>query len=334
MSAVTAIDAASHGPSPAPSFLLIDSGNSRIKWALADGHGKLGEIGMLQHDADAGLGDAGTLAALRELPWARHSSAVVTPHSIWISNVAGATAAQRIVTLLDACWPEVPRHTIATELQQCGVSNRYQTPAQLGSDRWAGLIAAHAAYPGEHLLIATCGTATTLESLHANGGFNGGLIAPGWTLMMQALGQHTAQLPTLTVEQARDLLKQKAAPQGRKPGLMDDLGNAEFQGFALETEASISRGCLLAQAGVIERAWQTWSDFLQAPVRLILSGGAADAIAPALRIPHTRHDHLVLAGLGLIAADALPKHLHKAQDSGTVATDRTLPGTRDDTKRP
>jgi len=329
LSAATAIDAAPQGTSPPPSFLLIDSGNSRIKWARADCHGKLGEIGMLQHDADAGLGDTGTLAALRELPWARHSPAAATPHSIWISNVAGATAAQRIATLLDACWPEVARHTITTQFRQCGVSNRYQTPAQLGSDRWAGLIAAHAAYPGEHLLIATCGTATTLECLHADGAFNGGLIVPGWTLMMRALGQHTAQLPTLTVEQARDSLKRKSAPQGQSEGLTDHLDNAEFQGFALETEASISRGCLFAQAGVIERAWQTWSDFLQASVRLILSGGAADAIAPALRIAHTRHDHLVLAGLGLIAADALPKHLHKGLDSGTVAADRTPPGTRD-----
>lgn len=312
---------------PQPSFLLIDAGNSRIKWALADGRGQLGETGMLQHDADAGLGDSGSLATLHELPWTERSPAIATPHSIWISNVAGAAVAQRIAALLDASWPAVPRHTITTQAQQCGVSNRYQTPAQLGSDRWAGLLGAHAAYPGEHLLIATCGTATTLESLRADGVFCGGLIVPGWTLMMQALGQHTAQLPTLTVEQARDLLKQDATLQDQNVNPRNDSGTIEFRGFALETQASISRGCLLAQAGVIERAWQTWSGFLQAPVRVVLSGGAADAIAPALRIPHTRHDQLVLAGLGLIAADNLSGDLHKEQDSGTATADRTRLGT-------
>jgi len=320
LSAATVVDAIP----PSPSFLLIDSGNSRIKWALADSQGKLGEIGTLQHDAYAGLGETGSLATLPELPWARRSPALA-PHSIWISNVAGAQAAQRIEALLKTCWPGTPLQSIVTQLSQCGVSNRYQTPAQLGSDRWAGLIAAHAAYPGEHLLIATCGTATTLESLHADGVFSGGLIAPGWTLMMQALGQHTAQLPMLTAEQARDLLKHQAASPKPNTGTQDESGKFEFQGFALETEASISRGCLLAQAGVIERAWQTWSDFLQAPVRLVLSGGAADAIAPALRIPHTRHDHLVLAGLGLIAAEHVAHPLHRGQDSGTAAKPCTLP---------
>jgi type III pantothenate kinase len=305
-------------------FLLIDSGNSRIKWAFADSCGTLGETDMLPHYMDTSLAAAGT-SAMPELPWARLSPSCPAPHSIWISNVAGARAALHIEALLHACWPEVPRHIITTQLNQCGVSNRYQTPAQLGSDRWAGLIAAHAAYPGEHLLIATCGTATSLESLRADGVFSGGLIAPGWTLMVQSLGQHTAQLPTLTAEQAHNLLKHIATPQGLASGTAYQAGNLEFQGFALETEASISRGCLLAQAGLIEQAWQTWSDFLQAPVRLILSGGAADAVTSALRIPHTRHDQLVLTGLGLIAADHLSRHLHKMPGSGTVATDCTMP---------
>lgn len=292
-------------------FLLIDSGNSRIKWALADQHGTLGAIGMLQHGTD-------TAAGWPEWPGeeARGTpeQAGAAPRSIWISNVAGEAAAQRLAARLDARWPGVARRTIASQASQCGVTNRYLTPAQLGSDRWAGLLAARAAYPGEHVLIATCGTATTLESLRADGVFCGGLLAPGWTLMMQSLGQHTAQLPILTTEQARDLLKHPGTQTS------DTEGAAGFHGFALETQASISLGCLLAQAGVIERAWHDWSTFLGAPVRLALSGGAAGAIAQALRIPYTRHEHLVLAGLGLIAAN----HLHTEPESGTVATDRGM----------
>ncbi len=68
------------------------------------------------------------------------------------------------------------------------------------------MIGAHAAFPGEHLLIATFGaTSHTLEAVdRADGRFVGGLtIAPGWTLMMRSLGEHTAQLPTLDANAAR-----------------------------------------------------------------------------------------------------------------------------------
>jgi len=291
-------------PAAEAPFLLIDSGNTRVKWALADQNGALHGVGLLQHGLD-------TAGGWPEWPPEQASGTPEqtgdTPRSIWISNVAGEAAAQRLAARLEARWPGLPRHTIATQATQCGVVNGYQTPTQLGSDRWAGLLAARAAYPDEHVLIATCGTATTLEALRADGVFCGGLLAPGWTLMMQALGQHTAQLPTLSTEQARELLHRTTPANAT-----DDAG---FAGFAQDTQASISQGCLLAQAGLIERAWRSWAEFLGAPVRLVLSGGAAEAVEQALHTACTRHDHLVLAGLGLIAAD----HLHSARDSGTVA---------------
>ncbi len=275
-------------------FLLVDAGNSRVKWALADSGGTLHSIGLAQHGEDQAHWPDWQGPLHPGLP------------SVWLSNVAGAAAAQRLQAQLTARWPQALHHTIATRAAQCGVVNGYDTPEQLGSDRWAGLLAARAAYPDEHVLIVTCGTATTLEALRADGTFCGGLLAPGWTLMMQALGQHTAQLPILSATQARDLLASNtdAAQAG---GL-----------FARDTQTSISRGSLLAQAGLIERAWRTWSDALGAPVRLVLSGGAADAVAQALPIAHTRHDHLVLAGLGLIAAE----YLRRAPESGTVASGR------------
>ncbi|EAY63566.1 Bvg accessory factor [Burkholderia cenocepacia PC184] len=181
----------------------------------------------------------------------------------------------------------LPRTTIRARPAQCGVTNGYTTPEQLGSDRWAGLIGAHAAFPGEHLLIATFGTATTLEALRADGRFTGGLIAPGWALMMRALGTHTAQLPTLTTDIASGL-----------------LAGAQAEPFQIDTPRSLSAGCLYAQAGLIERAWRDLVAAWQAPVRLVLAGGAADDVARALTVAHTRHDALILSGLALIAADA------------------------------
>jgi len=268
-------------------FLLIDAGNSRIKWALVDANGvrthggAFGHARMASGDAVEPSSDRSTSAD--EPDW----SGLPTPGSAWISNVAGKAVAHRVELLLDARWPHLARTTIRATAQQCGVTNSYTTPSALGSDRWAGLIGAHAAFPGEPLLIATFGTATTLEALRADGTFVGGLIAPGWSLMMRSLGEHTAQLPTLDATSARDLL---TGGMHRGPT------------FATDTRSSLSAGCVLAQAGLIERMWHDLTEAWQMPVRLVIGGGAADEVTAALKVPYTRHDSLVLSGLALIAA--------------------------------
>jgi type III pantothenate kinase len=267
----------------APPFLLIDAGNSRIKWALVDAQGAPLRGGAFDHvpgDA-ANPPTAGRPADTHAPDWAQ----LPTPGAAWISNVAGDAVAARLAAQLDAQWPGLPRTTIRATAQQCGVTNCYAQPERLGSDRWAGMIGAHAAFPGEHLLIATLGTATTLEALRADGRFAGGLIAPGWSLMMRALGEHTAQLPTLGAESARALVGHESRQRW----------------FATDTRHAISAGSLLAQAGLIERAWHELAQDWAAPVRLVLSGGAADEVARTLTVPHTRHDGLVLSGLARIA---------------------------------
>ncbi|WP_246796093.1 type III pantothenate kinase [Burkholderia perseverans] len=282
----------------APLALLVDAGNSRIKWALAGADGTLVEStasGRTAAPAPGGAssptpgGLAGSAGADPEIAipaWPGRAA----PHHAWISNVAGAEVGARIDALIDARWPGLPRTLVTARAEQCGVTNGYTTPAQLGSDRWCGLIGARAAYPGEALLIATFGTATTLESLAADGRFSGGLIAPGWAMMMRALGTHTAQLPTLTTDTALQLVGELDDASGRVP-------------FALDTAHSLSAGCLQAQVGLIERAWRDLTTEGRA-VRLLLSGGAADAVAHALTVPYTRHDSLVLSGLARIASDA------------------------------
>ncbi|MBN3821648.1 type III pantothenate kinase, partial [Paraburkholderia sp. Se-20369] len=99
--------------------LLIDAGNSRIKWALADARRNLAETGAFGHARDGG-GDP---------DW----SALPRPRGAWISNVAGADVAARLDALLDARWPGLPRTTIRACAAQCGVTNAYTTPDQLGS---------------------------------------------------------------------------------------------------------------------------------------------------------------------------------------------------------
>ncbi|WP_144157832.1 type III pantothenate kinase [Paraburkholderia sp. BCC1885] len=281
-------------------FLLIDAGNSRVKWALVQADGSQSHAGAFAHGG-AAEGAVGVAAP----DW----SQLPRPASAWLSNVAGAAVAERLAALLDAQWPGLPRTTIRARAQQCGVTNGYTTPSALGSDRWAGLIGAHAAFPGEPLLIATFGTATTLEALRADGVFVGGLIAPGWSLMMRSLGEHTAQLPTLDADAARDLLTPRADARtgaSATPGGDGTQAGSQYLGpsFATDTPRSLSAGCALAQAGLVERMWHDLQAAWGVPVRLVVGGGAADEVTAALKVPHTRHDSLVLSGLALIAAEA------------------------------
>ncbi|RDU99964.1 type III pantothenate kinase [Trinickia dinghuensis] len=288
-------------------FLLIDAGNSRVKWALGDGRGAFLHRGAFAHgrDADSSADSSGDSAdsSGRQAPARKDDgvpaaqaagtmeiaewAALPAPSGAWISNVAGEAARERLTRLLDAHWPGLPRAFVRARERQCGVVNGYGVPERLGSDRWAGLIGAHAAFPGEALLIATLGTATTLEALTADGRFVGGMIAPGWSLMMRSLGEHTAQLPTLAVDSVRTRVGDALARHW----------------FATDTRHAITAGSLLAQAGLIERAWRELCRAWDVPVRLVVGGGAAGDVAGALGVPHTCHDTLVLSGLALIAAE-------------------------------
>ncbi|HEX7681986.1 MAG TPA: type III pantothenate kinase [Trinickia sp.] len=270
-------------------FLLIDAGNSRVKWALADTQGMFVRSGVFAHahDGSAGTRADEAFAADAHENWAAPWADLPAPRGAWISNVAGPAVAERLEALLDAHWPGLPRTFVRACERQCGVVNGYRAPERLGSDRWAGLIGAHAAFPGEPLLIATLGTATTLEALTADGHFVGGMIAPGWSLMMRSLGEHTAQLPTLGDDSGRALVGDALAKHW----------------FAADTHHAIAAGALLAQAGLIERAWRELCRAWDRAVRLVVSGGAADDIAAALGVPHTRHDTLVLSGLARIASE-------------------------------
>ncbi|AUN94299.1 type III pantothenate kinase [Pseudazoarcus pumilus] len=153
--------------------LLIDAGNTRVKWALVR-HGEWLDHGALEHHRIA------TLAQVT----AGHA-----PVGVLGTNVAGAHVAEAIAAAL----PLAPRWLTPRE-RCCGVINRYDDPAQLGADRWAALIGARAACPGP-LLVVGAGTATTVDVLSAEGEFLGGLILPGEALMRRSLARDTAGLP-------------------------------------------------------------------------------------------------------------------------------------------
>lgn len=159
-------------------ILVIDAGNTRIKWGVVEARRWLAE-GLLGHDDVAAL-----RRVAQEHPGLRE---------VFGANVAGAEIASRIARALDGVVASPPRW-LEPSAGCCGVRNRYDNPAQLGADRWAALIGARALHPAA-CLVVSAGTATTVDILDASGDFRGGLILPGEDLMRRALAGNTAQLP-------------------------------------------------------------------------------------------------------------------------------------------
>lgn len=84
------------------------------------------------------------------------------------------------------------------ENAELGVAIRIDKPSEAGADRLVNAIGAHIVYPGD-LIVIDSGTATTFDVVAADGGFEGGIIAPGINLSMQALHDAAAKLPRVAI---------------------------------------------------------------------------------------------------------------------------------------
>jgi type III pantothenate kinase len=85
------------------------------------------------------------------------------------------------------------------ENAELGVEVRIEKPSEAGADRLVNAIGAHVRYPGP-LIVIDSGTATTFDIIAADGGFEGGIIAPGINLSMQALHEAAAKLPRIAIQ--------------------------------------------------------------------------------------------------------------------------------------
>lgn len=120
-------------------------------------------------------------------------------------------------------------------------------------------------------LVVNAGTATTVDMLTSSGLFSGGIILPGLELMKESLAARTAGLP---------------------------LARGEYADHPRTTADAIETGCLLAQAGAIERVYAR----LEPGALCLVSGGAALKIAARLKVPVRVVENLVLEGLVQIAS--------------------------------
>ncbi|HNH25152.1 MAG TPA: type III pantothenate kinase, partial [Accumulibacter sp.] len=181
-----------------------------------------------------------------------------------VCNVAGRAVAAQIESLLQSYGKLAFLHA---STESCGVRSNYDSPVQLGADRWAALIGARARRAAPTLVVCA-GTATTVDLLSPDGVFQGGLILPGFNLMRSALASNTAQLP---------------------------LAEGVFRSTPRNTLDAIFSGCLHAQLGAVERMFAVLAD--QPEALCLVTGGGAESLVRHLRIPCQRADHLILDGL-------------------------------------
>jgi len=244
-------------------ILAIDAGNSRVKWGWYQTDGKGG-----------GWSSIATVSLIEFAASSDHinpfSATHDNPSRIVISNVAGEGAHQLLVNWTSIF--EAEPLWLKGEAEGCGVTNRYERPAQLGPDRWASLIAARALEPGRACLVINAGTCTTVDALSAGGEFLGGLIVPGVDLMRFVLHEHTGSLP---------------------------LQSGNFVTTPRNTVDAIETGCRHAQAGAVERMHRA----LGGDSVCLVSGGGGPALIERIALPCRYVENLVLEGLARIGRE-------------------------------
>ncbi len=238
--------------------LLLDLGNTRLKWACAGarGLGLRGAVPLAADDFSERLN-----AAWSELP---------APDSVWLSAVANDAAVDDVSAMLRARWPRATVQRVASPAEAAGLRSAYAEPERLGVDRFLAMLGARARHAGA-LLVAGCGTALAIDLVDADGQHRGGLIAPAPELM-------------------------RAAVLGRA-GRVGWLREGRVFAFGRSTEDGLESGCWHAAAALVERACAQALRELGAAPGLILHGGGADTLA-ALIEPECRiAPDLVLEGL-------------------------------------
>ncbi|WFP50804.1 type III pantothenate kinase [Methylomonas sp. EFPC3] len=196
-------------------ILLVDIGNSFLKWTLADS-------GMIAEPHYLNYRESDFMSVLTQA-WTSLSE----PEQIGLAAVAAPEVVAKVLGLAQVMWPAATVVKPSAAGQAFGVTSAYVKPEKLGVDRWLAMIGALHAYPGANCIV-DCGTAITVDFVAADGLHQGGLICPGLRLMKQALSANTHALPV--------------------------AAGAGGVGLAADTDAAIDAGVLWAAVGLVETA--------------------------------------------------------------------------------
>jgi type III pantothenate kinase len=251
--------------------LLIDIGNSRLKWALWN-DGVLGQSKAMAHDS--------RLASdTFDSAW----GALPRPERVVVSNVMGNRIAAELRQWVTQRW-QLKVEYLGSTKQAAGITNGYRDVAQLGVDRWAAIVAAYCMI-GEACLVVDCGSATTLDVIDNDGCHRGGLIIPGVRLMMHSLTMNTEQISIIS------------------------LSN-KTSGLGQSTAEAITLGVVESAVALVASTRRKWASATGGEIEIIITGGDAATMLDAAHFPCRHAPDLVLQGvaiLGGMASEGRPK---------------------------
>ena len=252
-------------------FLAIDIGNTRLKW---------GQYASPQPGAALlahGAVFLETIDSLADSDW-KH---LPPPASMLGCVVAGESVKRRVEEQIGELW-DLDTRWVVSGAHAAGVTNGYDFPNRLGTDRWVSLIAARhralASGTARPALVVMVGTAVTVDALDTDGRFLGGLILPGFGLMLRALEMGTAGLKVPT---------------------------GEVVDFPTNTGDALMSGGAHAIAGAVERMHRKLIARTGQPPLLLMTGGAAVKLAPITDLPFETVDTLIFEGLLRLQAHRL-----------------------------
>jgi len=250
--------------------LLLDIGNSRIKWCLHNNiENKFGPAGaMLQNKT-----------GLNEL-FSEHWNHLACPDRVLVSNVSGSSIAETLDAWIKKAW-QVDTEYVKTEAQSHGVRNAYPDYCKLGIDRWMAIIAAWHRYQcyQEAICVVDCGTAMTIDGISKSGQHLGGLILPGYAMMQEILANNTSDINTIRM----------TTPSSE---------------FSNSTEQGVNSGCYLAMIATIDRVVTSMKNDHDGRVRCIITGGNSEFVIKQLEEEFEYEPNLVLQGLALFSGQA------------------------------
>lgn len=248
------------------SFLALDVGNTRLKWALYEApHAGARPLAQgaqfLEH-----------IEKLAEGDWA----GLPVPQRVLGCIVAGDAVRRRVDSQLEY-W-DVPAQWVVSSSSEAGVSNGYDHPARLGSDRWVAMIGARqrllAQGPARPCVVVMVGTAVTVEAIDTEGRFLGGIILPGHGIMLRALESGTAGLHVPT---------------------------GEVRDFPTNTSDALTSGGTFAIAGAVQRMVDNLRRHCGEEPAVFMTGGAGWKMAPSMSVNCELVDSLIFDGLLEIA---------------------------------
>nr|VFK47722.1 MAG: type III pantothenate kinase [Candidatus Kentron sp. TC]VFK61073.1 MAG: type III pantothenate kinase [Candidatus Kentron sp. TC] len=253
--------------SPCP-VLVLDIGNTRIKWAHVAGDGPV------EH-ADA-VYTVGQLPKILNKRW----RAMKSPCRMLVSNVGKAGIADALSQWTKENWSLQPEY-VTVENEAWGITCAYRDAATFGADRWIALIAAHRKFKGP-ICVVDCGTAITVDALADDGKHLGGLIIPGIGLMRRTLSRSTGRI-------------------GAMPEIDTMSAAAQNTWLGRSTEEGVMAGTMWATVAFIDRVVVDLEAEFRKRMTCVLVGGDAQTIRPLLACKAICEPDLVLQGLAIIS---------------------------------